>query len=179
MPGHHTSLFSCYSGVWYPGIRSHLVWVLLSVTRVWFSCSWFSTHLVNISIMMGSFLLCLFFSFVISALGDVTTMTDKILKDILKDYNPKARPAGNLSDRWMVYLILTTFVKSYSFQRSGSWHKHCSSSSQCWSWGEHIFGWTVLSLIFQLGTLSSHVWFVMRWRDTRLKWVTNYDFGVQ
>ena len=60
--------------------------------------------------MMGSFLLCLLFSFVISALGDVTTMTDKILKDILKDYNPKARPAGNLSDRWKVHLMLTTFL---------------------------------------------------------------------
>ena len=32
-------------------------------------------------------------------------------------------------------------------------------------------------LIFtQLGTLSSHVWFVMRWRDTRLRWAaSNYE----
>ncbi len=58
------------------------------------------THLVNIIIMRVFMLLCLLFSFFISALADVTTMTDKILKDILKDYNPKARPAGNLSDRY-------------------------------------------------------------------------------
>ena len=50
--------------------------------------------------MRDSLLLCLLTSSVISTLADVTTMTDKILKDILKDYNPKARPAGNLSDRW-------------------------------------------------------------------------------
>lgn len=31
--------------------------------------------------------------------ADVNTMTDKILKDILKDYNPDSRPAGKLSDR--------------------------------------------------------------------------------
>ena len=31
--------------------------------------------------------------------ADVNTMTDKILKDILKDYNPYSRPAGKLSDR--------------------------------------------------------------------------------
>ena len=48
--------------------------------------------------MRDSLLLCLLTS-VITTLADVTTMTDKILKDILKDYNPKARPAGNLSDR--------------------------------------------------------------------------------
>ena len=56
------------------------------------------THSVNTGIMRDSLLLCLLTS-VISTLADVTTMTDKILKDILKDYNPKARPAGNLSDR--------------------------------------------------------------------------------
>ena len=28
----------------------------------------------------------------------------------------------------------------------------------------------------ETGTLNSHVWFVMRWTDTRLKWVaTNYE----
>ena len=52
--------------------------------------------------MRGSLVLCLLSTFVISAIADVTTMTDKILKDILKDYNPKARPAGNLSDRLIV-----------------------------------------------------------------------------
>ena len=31
--------------------------------------------------------------------ADVNTMTDKILKDIMKDYNPDSRPAGKLSDR--------------------------------------------------------------------------------
>ena len=30
----------------------------------------------------------------------------------------------------------------------------------------------------ELGTLSSHVWFVMRWRDTRLKWVMNSLFII-
>ena len=49
--------------------------------------------------MRDSLVLCLLASSVISTQADVTTMTDKILKDILKDYNPKARPAGNLSDR--------------------------------------------------------------------------------
>ena len=34
-----------------------------------------------------------------STTADVNTMTDKILKDILKDYNPDSRPAGKLSDR--------------------------------------------------------------------------------
>ena len=36
--------------------------------------------------------------------ADVNTMTDKILKDILKDYNPDARPAGKLSDRKLYFL---------------------------------------------------------------------------
>ena len=49
--------------------------------------------------MRGSLLFSLLSTFVMTALADVTSMTDKILKDILKDYNPKARPAGNLSDR--------------------------------------------------------------------------------
>ena len=49
--------------------------------------------------MRSSLLLFILSAFIISALADVTSMTDKILKDILKDYNPKARPAGNLSDR--------------------------------------------------------------------------------
>ena len=31
---------------------------------------------------------------------DVNTMTDKILKDILKDYNADSRPAGKVSDRY-------------------------------------------------------------------------------
>ena len=31
--------------------------------------------------------------------ADVNTMTDKIMKDILKDYNPDSRPAGNKTDR--------------------------------------------------------------------------------
>ena len=30
---------------------------------------------------------------------DVTSMTDKILKDIFKDYNQESRPAGAQSDR--------------------------------------------------------------------------------
>ena len=55
------------------------------------------SHSVNI--MRSSLLLFILSAFIISALADVTSMTDKILKDILKDYNPKARPAGNLSDR--------------------------------------------------------------------------------
>ena len=37
--------------------------------------------------------------------ADVNTMTDKILKDILKDYNPDSRPAGKLSDRKMLYKL--------------------------------------------------------------------------
>ena len=37
--------------------------------------------------------------------ADVNTMTDKILKDILKDYNPDSRPAGKLSDRQMFYKL--------------------------------------------------------------------------
>ena len=57
------------------------------------------SHSVNSRIMRGSLLLSLLSTFVMTALADVTSMTDKILKDILKDYNPKARPAGNLSDR--------------------------------------------------------------------------------
>ena len=36
---------------------------------------------------------------VAGAAADVNTMTDKILKDILKDYNPDSRPAGKLTDR--------------------------------------------------------------------------------
>ena len=60
--------------------------------------------------MIGYLLLFFLSSFIISTMADVTTMTDKILKDILKDYNPKARPAGNLSDRLMAYLMLTTFL---------------------------------------------------------------------
>ena len=32
-------------------------------------------------------------------LADVNTMTDKIIKDILKDYSPDSRPAGKLSNR--------------------------------------------------------------------------------
>ena len=39
--------------------------------------------------------------------ADVNTMTDKILKDILKDYNPDARPAGKLSDRKLYFFIQT------------------------------------------------------------------------
>ena len=31
--------------------------------------------------------------------ADVNTMTDKIMKDILKDYNPDSLPAGKSSDR--------------------------------------------------------------------------------
>ena len=49
--------------------------------------------------MRGSLILSLLSSSVLFVLGDVTSMTDKILKDILKDYNAQARPAGNVSDR--------------------------------------------------------------------------------
>lgn len=38
--------------------------------------------------------------------ANVTTMTDKILKDILKDYNPGSRPTGNLTDRKLSYKIV-------------------------------------------------------------------------
>ena len=69
------------------------MWVLLRATPD------IPSHSVNIRIMRGSLLLSLLSTFVMTALADVTSMTDKILKDILKDYNPKARPAGNLSDR--------------------------------------------------------------------------------
>ena len=53
--------------------------------------------------MKRFFLLPLLFS--LSA-ANVTTMTDKILKDILKDYNPGSRPTGNLTDRKLSYKIV-------------------------------------------------------------------------
>ena len=35
----------------------------------------------------------------VAIFADVNTMTDKIIKDILKDYSPDSRPAGKLSNR--------------------------------------------------------------------------------
>ena len=51
-----------------------------------------------------SFLIVLILSLSLTT-ADVNTMTDKILKDILKDYNPDSRPAGKLSDRQMFYKL--------------------------------------------------------------------------
>jgi hypothetical protein len=76
--------------------------------------------------------------------GDVNTMTDKIIKDILKDYSPSSRPAGKVSDRGV-------------------------------SMGINIVPLHV-NVDTETSTLNSHVWFVMKWTDTRLKWVpTNYE----
>ena len=77
-------------------------------------------------------------------LADVNTMTDKIIKDILKDYKAESRPAGKLSDRGVSLGINIVPL-----------HVNVASDTS---------------------TLHSHVWFVMRWTDTRLKWVpTNYE----
>ena len=40
------------------------------------------------------------------AAADVNTMTDKILKDILKDYNRDARPVGNTTNRKLFTKII-------------------------------------------------------------------------
>jgi len=71
-------------------------------------------------------------------------MTDKIIKDILKDYSPSSRPAGKLTDRGVSMGINVVPL--------------------------HI------NVNTETSTLNSHVWFVMKWMDTRLKWVpTNYE----
>ena len=72
---------------------SNLLQLQVGVTQ----CYSQSSH--QIAIMRGSLILSLLSSSVLCVLGDVTSMTDKILKDILKDYNAQARPAGNVSDR--------------------------------------------------------------------------------
>ena len=43
--------------------------------------------------------LIFFVTYLVEIEADVDTMTDKIIKDILKDYNPNARPAGQVSDK--------------------------------------------------------------------------------
>ena len=43
--------------------------------------------------------LLLFIIFIIQSKADVTSMIDKIIRDVLKDYNPSARPIDQASDK--------------------------------------------------------------------------------
>ena len=49
--------------------------------------------------MIWNYIILLLVSSFLLVNADVNTMTDKIIKDILKDYNPDARPAGKIDDR--------------------------------------------------------------------------------
>merc|ERR1719347_242926 len=83
---------------------------------------------------------CIFFK----ASADVTSSTDRIVEDIMKNYKKDTRPTGKVSDRGVE------------------------------------LGIKVVPLHFQInsefGTLNSHIWYVMNWKDERLKWApTNYE----
>lgn len=78
------------------------------------------------------------------AAGDVSQMTDKIIKDILADYTPSTRPTGGVSDRGVSVSINVVPLH--------------------------------LQVNAETSTLNSHVWFVMLWEDSRLKWApSNYE----
>jgi len=76
--------------------------------------------------------------------ASVTEMTDKIVKDILKDYNSGSRPSGSVSDQGVSVSINVVPL-----------HVQVNADTS---------------------TLNTHVWFVMQWEDSRLKWAaTNYE----
>merc|ERR1711962_1489492 len=86
----------------------------------------------------------LFLANVCAVLASVTEMTDKIVKDILKDYNIGSRPSGSVTDQGVTVSINVVPL-----------HVQVNADTS---------------------TLNTHVWFVMQWEDSRLRWAaTNYE----
>jgi len=93
---------------------------------------------------MGRYLHLLILASFSPVFASVTEMTDKIVKDILKDYNSGSRPSGSVSDQGVSVSINIVPL-----------HVQVNADTS---------------------TLNAHVWFVMQWEDSRLRWApTNYE----